>query len=366
LAAGARRFANATRLDDAAPVGEGSLRTDVLGGLPKLLRELGVPPGELFASLGIAPRLLDDPHNELPFSALGPLLGAAAERTACPHFGLLLGARVRLASLGLVGRLAAAAPDVGTALRDLCDHMPVRDRGAVISISSHGGSAALGYALYSQGLEGAPGSDQIYDTAMAIGANLLRDLCGPDASPTQALLCRGEPADPRPWRRYFGAPVHFDADRTEIVFPAKWLGRRLRGADAAQHRSLEARVREVESRAVEDLVAGLRRALRTRLLGGKVCVGEVARMLAVHRRTLNRRMETLHTSVHDVAEELRFEVARQLVGSTAMPLIEIAASLGYADASGFTRAFRRWSGSTPSAWRKRRRNGHAAPAAGAR
>jgi len=365
LSAGVRSVAGATGREDAAPVGAGRLRTDVLGGVPRLLRELGVPPAELLASLGIPPRLLEDPRNEVSFAALGPLLGAAAERTRCPHFGLLLGASVRLASLGLVGRLAAAAPDVGTALRDLCDHMHVRDRGAVVSVWSHGGSAALGYALYAPGTEGAPGSDELYDVALAIAASLLRDLCGPRASPTQAFLCRGEPADPRPWRRCFGAPVHFDADRAELVFPSRWLGRRLRGADAALHRRLEERVREVEARAGDDLVADLRRALRTRLPGAKVSVGALAGMLALHRRTLNRRLERLHTSVHDVAEELRFEVARQLVGSTAMPLIEIAASLGYADASGFTRAFRRWSGSTPSAWRKRRRNGRAA-AVGAR
>lgn len=354
----ARSGAEVPGLADPPPVGEGRLRTDVLGGIPPILRELGVQPGEFLASRGIAPNLLEDPYNEIPFSALGPLLDAAARRTGCAHFGLLLGQRVRLATLGLVGRLAACAPDLGSALRDLCDHMQVRDRGAVVSLSSDGSSAAFGYALYARGSEGAEGSDQIYDTSLAIGANLLRDLCGPRASPTQVHCSHGEPANPRPWRRAFGAAVRFDADRTELVFPAKWLARRLGGADPALHRVLEQRVRELESRLATDPVASLRRALRTRLLSGKVSVGEVARMLAIHRRTLNRRMEALETSVHDVAEELRFEVARQLVGSTAIPLIEIAVALGYSDASGFTRAFRRWSGSTPSAWRKDGPSGH--------
>lgn len=366
MAVVARSGPEALGFDAGPPVGEGNLRVDVLTGLPGLLRRLGVDPGGFLATLGLAPTLLEDPHNEIAFAALGPLLAAAARRTACGHFGLLVAQPVGLGALGLVGRLAAAAPDVGTALRNLCDHMQVRDRGAVVSLSRSGGSAALGYAIYTRGSEGATGSDEIYDAALAIGANLVRELCGHRASPTQVLLCRREPADPRPWRRAFGAPVHFDADRAELVFPASWLARRPRGADPALHRMLERRVVELEARAADDPVAGLRRALRTHLLAGKVAVGEVARMLAVHRRTLNRRMELLHTSVHDVAEELRFEVARQLVGSTAMPLIEIAAALGYADASGFTRAFRRWSGSTPSAWRKRCQGARAAPPPGAR
>jgi AraC-like DNA-binding protein len=60
--------------------------------------------------------------------------------------------------------------------------------------------------------------------------------------------------------------------------------------------------------------------------------------------------------VHDLLEETPFEVARQLVESTRMPLVRVSAALGYADASAFTRAFRRWSGSTPIGWR---RNGSA-------
>jgi len=50
--------------------------------------------------------------------------------------------------------------------------------------------------------------------------------------------------------------------------------------------------------------------------------------------------------------EIRFEIARQLLGDTKVPLGQIAAALGYTEAGAFTRAFRRWSGQTPGAWRK--------------
>ena len=49
--------------------------------------------------------------------------------------------------------------------------------------------------------------------------------------------------------------------------------------------------------------------------------------------------------------EIRFEIARQLLEDTEVPLAQIAAALGYSEASAFTRAFRRWSGQTPTAWR---------------
>ena len=51
------------------------------------------------------------------------------------------------------------------------------------------------------------------------------------------------------------------------------------------------------------------------------------------------------------SSEIRFEIARQLLGDTKVPLGQIAAALGYSEAGAFTRAFRRWAGQTPTVWR---------------
>jgi AraC-like DNA-binding protein len=60
-----------------------------------------------------------------------------------------------------------------------------------------------------------------------------------------------------------------------------------------------------------------------------------------------------------IANEVRFEIARQLLAATSLSLGQIAAALDYSEASAFTRAFRRWSGQTPSAWRADHRRGSA-------
>ena len=52
-----------------------------------------------------------------------------------------------------------------------------------------------------------------------------------------------------------------------------------------------------------------------------------------------------------ITNEIRFEIARQLLTDTRVPLAQIAAALGYSEASAFTRAFRRWSGQAPTTWR---------------
>ncbi|MET0532513.1 MAG: helix-turn-helix transcriptional regulator [Microvirga sp.] len=77
----------------------------------------------------------------------------------------------------------------------------------------------------------------------------------------------------------------------------------------------------------------------------------MASLLAMSRRTFDRRLKSRGISYKALANEIRFEVACRLLQDTEMSLSQIAAALGYSEASAFTRAFRRWSGRTPTAWR---------------
>ena len=72
----------------------------------------------------------------------------------------------------------------------------------------------------------------------------------------------------------------------------------------------------------------------------------------MHSRTLHRRLTEFDTTFQQLVDEGRFEIARQMLSNTSMVVGQIADSLGYADASAFTSAFRRWSGTTPAKWRE--------------
>jgi AraC-like DNA-binding protein len=78
---------------------------------------------------------------------------------------------------------------------------------------------------------------------------------------------------------------------------------------------------------------------------------EVAKLYNLSRRTLSRRLRAEGTTFEAVLAEVRYEVACQLLGHTDMVVRDVAETLDYADAAAFTRAFRRWSGTTPARWR---------------
>ena len=77
----------------------------------------------------------------------------------------------------------------------------------------------------------------------------------------------------------------------------------------------------------------------------------MAVLLGVSERTLQRRLTELGRSFSDVVEDFRHEEAARLLATPGIPLVEVASRLGYAEQTSFTRAFRRWTGTTPGAWR---------------
>jgi AraC-like DNA-binding protein len=317
-----------------------------------MLREFGLDPVPIITAAGLDPRVFDDSASPIPYRALGRLCALSVARTQCPHFGLLVGRRATILSLGLVGRLMLHSETFGEALRGLVANLSVQDRVVVPSLHVEADTAVFSYAVYQPEAESA---DQITDGAIACALNAARALLGQAWAPTEVLLPRTRPADAEPYRRHFRAPVRFDQEVAALVFPSRCLELRIVGADPLLRAMLEERVKQLKSAQSSEFSDDIRRLLRVRLTSNRHSADDIADLLAIHRRTLSRRLKGGGTGYRDISNEIRFEIARQLLGDTEVPLGQIAAALDYSEAGSFSRAFRRWSGETPRAWRARHR-----------
>jgi AraC-like DNA-binding protein len=114
---------------------------------------------------------------------------------------------------------------------------------------------------------------------------------------------------------------------------------------------LEEPVKQTEDGLEDDWAGDIRRMLCPWVTSHRCSVDAMADLLAMDRRIFDRRLKSRGTSSRALAAEIRFEVACRLLKDTEMSLSEIAAALGYSEASAFTRAFRGWSGQAPSVWR---------------
>lgn len=326
----------------------GIVRVAALRGAVPLLRERGIDPAEVLLSLGLDPSTLDHADNRIPYRMAGLLIQRCAELTACPHFGLLIGQRANALSLGTLGEMMLKSPTLRSALRCLLLHLHLQTRGGVPTHSHEGQIATLGYAIYLRGLAG---TAQAYDLVMAFENNILKGLCGPRWLPDEVTFSHAAPNDLRPYSQFFRAPLRFDADRSEIRFDAAWLDRALPGHEVVAHRLLQHELARQLMLAPDDCAEQVRRALRTMILSGRGSEAHISELMSVPERSLRRALALQGTNFRAIVDEVRFEVARQLLADTDMSTTEIAAALDYGDASAFTRAFRRWTDLPPATWR---------------
>jgi AraC-like DNA-binding protein len=314
--------------------------------IPDVLRSLGADPAEVLAEQGLEPALFDSPDNRISQAVRSRLLAHCAARTGCPHFGLLMGQQAGLHSLGLVGLLAKYSPDVATALRSIARFVHLHSGGAALELTVDGEQTVL--AL---GLPDFAAADQLGDGGVALLLNIMRSLCGRSWAPAEALFAHRRPDDVEPYRRFFDAPLRFDAGHYGLVFATHWLDRPLPDVDPELSRLLQQQVDALEARHGDDFPAQVRSVLQSALVTGDASADSVAALFSMHSRTLHRHLVGYGTSFRELVDDTRFEIARQMLVDSSLDVRHIADMLGYADPSAFTRAFRRWSGTTPALWR---------------
>ena len=275
----------------------GDIRIGPILAIPQVLQDLGARPQTAFARAGVRLSLFRDPDARLPLEVAGRLFFESARLADCPHVALLVGERFSLGGLGPLGELMRHSPTVGAALRSLLLHLQLHDRGAApLLLQTEPGTVVLGYSVYRHFT---PGAEFIYDVAVTIGHRILLGLCGPGFAPQAVQFSYRRPARTAAYRHLFRAPLHFDAEVSGLVFASTWL----------------------------------------------------AQQFGISQRTLRRRLDAEGKSFQTLVNRTRHELACQLLRNTQLPVTHIAAALQYADANAFSRAFRQWTGCTPTAWR---------------
>ncbi len=313
-----------------------------------VLKALGEDPNEVLTDAGIDPGLFDDPGNLITYSARDRLMKHCVARTGCQHFGLLVGQRMNLPSLGLVGLLMKTSPSVGDSLRSLVNFLHLHSQGAVTTLRQEDDLAVLAYDAFEPGLEA---SDQTGDGSVAMMLNIMRALCGSEFRPTEVSFAHRKPADIEPFRKLFRVPLYFDAEHYALVFSRNWLGDKPPGADAELQSLIKNQIDALEAKHSLEFPDQVRNVLRSALMTGHCSEEQIATLFSMRSHTLSRRLEASGTSFHELVDECRFEIARQMLENTSLSVGQIGASLGYSRSSSFIRAFRRWSDTTPADWR---------------
>jgi len=325
-----------------------TVRVSGIAAIPAVLEQLGARPDDVLAAAQVDRSVFDDESNSIGFATVGHLVRECVARTGCEHFGVLVGQHGGPKSFGLIGLAMRHTANVHSALTMLATYIHLYYGGQTLTLEEHGDVAVMSYAITSPGVEAV---DQIEDGALAIFFNVLRSLCGPDWLPLEVRFAHRRPKNVRPFIRAFQTTLTFDAERSALVMSSHWLRRSLTSVDAELESLLRQQIENLKQSRGKSFPDAVRDVLRTALLAGHANADYVADMFSMHRRTLNRHLSASGVTFAELVDEGRFEISRRMLEYSDLDVKQIAAALDYADASAFTRAFKRWSGTTPVAWR---------------
>lgn len=316
--------------------------------LPSVIEKLGLDARSLLGEVHLSRTDFEDPEGRIPYSAVDRLFARIVEKSGCQHVGLLSG--MMLSDLGLPGFLLMNAPTVRAGLRDLVSSLQHNDGGGVATLNEQQGVAMLSYTVATSGITSV---DQICDHSVAAGYGLLKRLIGSDFEVAEIRLPQRAPLDQAPYRACFGSTIiRFNSYDAVIEFPASFLDAPISGASPTLYKFLktvQAKAGEGVSMTMADQI---RRILPNLIRLEPVDNRLVAHLLGLSPRAMARRLADEKTTLHELIDEARFEVAQQLLRDTDIGITEVAAALYYSDASAFSRAFRRKLSVSPAAWRK--------------
>ena len=322
-------------------------RVGPLAQLPRLLAERGI---EIEPILDGLPCTAADfrPETFLSIDVISTILERAAVHPGLGDIGLLLAKAENHAILGPIGQLMASCPTLRAALETFVAVQIANSTAAAAYLHPLGEDFALGFGIYASGRV----SNHIYDVSLAIGCNMVRELTGGAVGPAEVLMSRPIPRDPDLYRRLFRCPVRFNEGQVCLIIPGRDVDCPLPTANAARQGKLMLALQQQMAAQPRGFAARVRHVLRPLLLAGSASHRQVAEMLKIHPRTLGRRLDGEGVTFEQLKDEVRLAVARELLSTSEIGVSDIATTLGYATPSAFVRAFRRWTGSSPSAWRR--------------
>jgi AraC-like DNA-binding protein len=320
----------------------------VLDAFERVLVEKGIDPETILARAGITSEERGDPDARFDIGQADRLWRAAFEATDDPCLGFWVGRAVLPANLHALGFAWLSSRTLREGLQRFARYHRLLSTAAVVELEDVQGGAQL--LLEPARPHGLPQGGLDASFAMVVG--MCRAMANDPVSPLQVQMTRPEPPCSQELRTYFGCEVEYEATVGLVVFPNEVLDRVLpRQNPALAQANDQVATNYLAKLDKDDIRTRVREALLELMVDGKFSRAVVADRLHMSTRTLQRRLVEEGTSFKEELDNTRHELAIGYMRQQRMSVGEACFLLGFADQSNFSRAFRRWTGKSPMAYR---------------
>jgi AraC-like DNA-binding protein len=331
----------------------GAVRTIGVRSFRRFLERMGIEDAEaLIWESGLDPDQLLDPDALFSFRACADMFVRAARATGRETLGLDFGLQLPWADLGVLGYVMFNSPSLEAGLDGVSRfYSSMRIFGDFLPEVKQGEAR---YSFSPQGTEpgATPQNSYVFFTFLV---RFCREATGqPDLAPRKVCFAHAAPKNAAPLEEFFRAPIQFSAPRDSFTLPREVLGLKLGASKPDLLPGLRRHAQRLVNsrRPAADDVDRVRDCVTLALGEGIFQIDEIAVRIGLSARTLQRRLNRAGTNYQQVLGEARLALAQLYLKDPSMSLPEIAFLLGYSYQSVMSRAYRRWAGESPTAFRK--------------
>lgn len=322
--------------------------TNMLCHLMQLARERQIDSAPWFKGLRLDPQEIDDPATRVSYRQASEVVARALSALAVPHLGLVVGCRQDVGNFGLLGLAMKTASTFGDAV--LLGMTYQRTTGAMLDIDTEVETPGE-VAMIARAPVAIPALlPFLCEEMFASSLMVARELVGAAFRPLRLELSYPAPAYANAYVDLFQCELRFDRPRNAMVIDSEWMEWKFPTYNAVNARQvLELCRRQLADIAApqSEITATVGRFLRQHVRENPP-LSAIAGVMHLSERTLRRQLAADGVSFSRLHDRIRAERALELLHDHNLTIGQVGSQVGFADAREFRRAFKRWTGHTPS------------------
>jgi AraC-like DNA-binding protein len=323
------------------------VRANAFAPFIEFLHEVGCPVERRLSEARMPQAILDNPEALVPLTSGYRFLELAARREGIQDVGVLVGQRLSAFDLGTYGATLRDASTVHEYLQRGSAMMGIHSTATTIWLRREHGRLRVSQALRSPAGPGRCIGDLF---TLVVTLSMLRRFIGPTWCPVELRLMEGAESMLGDREVFGDAPIITRQPFTSFTIATQDLQRPISAASGLAARRPKAPP-ALPANIPVDFKASMEQLIVSLMPDGGPSIVLAAEVAGLTPRTLQRRLADAGTSYSDLVATARLRMARQWLAGSSMSITEIAASLGYREASNFARGFRRITGLSPTAYR---------------
>jgi AraC-like DNA-binding protein len=323
-----------------------------LAALLETLAEEGIGGDAVLRGTGLDVEEVNDPDSKTSVSQYLIACRNAVRLSSNPATPFLVGRKMHLSAYGMYGYALMCSLTLRDFFTEGVKYHKLATPTVVIDWRDEAGSAIWSFPRLTSPELSVDLHAFLIEQQLVQHAIHISDVAGPACRPTRAIVSYPAPAHARLYEQFLGCPVSFNEGKFELHFDSSILDKPTQLAHKLTSTLMQATCERLIGQAKTS--TGLTGQIYQILMvspGQLPSMEEIAAMVDMNERTMRRKLTTEGTSFGAILDDVRSSLASEYLKTTKMTIENVASLVGFSDAANFRRAFRRWTGKTPKAYR---------------